>query len=114
LPWPYSSAVIPSISRMPGPPLGPFVADDDHVAGRVRHGLHGLQAVLFDSKTRAGPAVLQPLQARDFQQRAVRARLPLSTTTPPVGAIALPTWRTTSPSGSGVPFSSWARVRPVR
>jgi hypothetical protein len=32
MPCPYSAAVVDSISRMPGPPLGPFVADDEHVA----------------------------------------------------------------------------------
>jgi hypothetical protein len=41
------------------------------------HGLHGLQAVLFGFEDARRPAVLQPLQARDFQQRAVRREVAL-------------------------------------
>ena len=64
----------PSISRMPGPPLGPFVADDDDVARLDRLPLHGGERRL--------------LAVEDARRAAMhrRGRCPTTFTTQPSGA----------------------------
>ncbi len=56
-PCPYSAAVVDSISRMPGPPLRPFVADDQDVAFLVVAVLHGGEAILLAIEAARRPAM---------------------------------------------------------
>ena len=71
---------------MPGPPFGPFVADDDDVAGRDAPGLHGVERrfLAVEHARRAAMNVPQSWPATLTTQPS-GARLPRRMTRPPVG-----------------------------
>src|ERR1700684_3075507 len=64
------------------------------------------------SDTRAGPSCTSEKSPATLRSAPLGARLPLSTTTPPAGEIALLGARITSPSGSGAPEHACASVSP--
>ncbi len=55
---------------MPGPPLGPFVADDDHIAFLVFARLNGGERIFLAIEHARGPAMMQMLEPRHFHDGA--------------------------------------------
>src|SRR5919199_1526983 len=95
-PSPTRAAVTPSISRIPGPPLGPSYLITTTSPSSIRPLVTASIASSSESKTRAGPSWNSRVCPETLITQPSGARLPLRITSPPVSLRGLSTGTTTS------------------
>jgi hypothetical protein len=87
MPWPYSAAVVASISRIPGPPLGPSLRMTITLPSRICRASTAANVSSSHSNTCAGPRNCSRFIPATLTIAPSGASEPRKPTTPPVGVI---------------------------